>query len=399
MFDKCIVFANLKSHELTRKQMMKLADKISHWEEAKIISAYQGQAILEYEKRIGHPKFFLSVILLSVFSISIGVIALISANWPNIPRLVKLSADILILLGLAGGIIRAKNSHRRSLTEGLLWAYSLMIMGSIGLISQVYQLQGDIYNAISLWGLLSFALVLMSRQICFGFFWAILSLSSWFYALENHAEWFRDFIDFWSQNYALGGWLLLLILLWGTAQQTKKIHEPFAQALKACAYVYFAFVLIDCDFGWFFNTSTSHVSGLTYWLCGAALVVLIGFYVWNKKHHTDTLMTQFLLTLWGYGAIMEAFSFWGSSRELVGCLLTLIIIGQGIYYCFRRQLFRPANILIMLMALRIFIAFLQVFGNLINTGLGLIGVGILFLLLGYIAKKFMFYNCPRGEHE
>lgn len=36
---------------------MKLGDKISKWEKEKIISAFQAQAILEYERRAGRPHF------------------------------------------------------------------------------------------------------------------------------------------------------------------------------------------------------------------------------------------------------------------------------------------------------------------------------------------------------
>ena len=377
---------------------MKLADKISHWEQAKIISAYQGQAILEYEKRIGHPKFFLSVVLLSIFSIGIGIIAIISANWDNIPKLAKLSADIILLLGLALGVIWANQTKRNTLCEGLLWAYAIMLLGSIGLIGQIYQLQGDIYSALSFWGVLSFPLVLISRRGWLSIIWALLSFSSWYYVLEHNAEWFRELIKFWHNNYVFGGWLLVFVAILCVSQILIKHQAQLAQTLKVWCYVYFTFVVVDSDFGWFLTTSVSHVSGLTYGLTGAALAVLIGFYLWNKKHQTDTLMSQFLFVLWGYSAIIELVPHYLLKSGVLGFILTVSIIGQGIYYCFCRQLFRTANILIILLALRIFIAFLQVFGSLITTGIGLIVGGILLLTLGYLTKKFMVYNCPRGEN-
>ena len=48
---------------------MKLSDRISKWEKEKIISAFQAQAIMEYEQRTGRPRFFAAVVLLSIFCI------------------------------------------------------------------------------------------------------------------------------------------------------------------------------------------------------------------------------------------------------------------------------------------------------------------------------------------
>ena len=129
------------------------------------------------------------------------------------------------------------------------------------------------------------------------------------------------------------------------------------------------------------------------------MLVLIGFYRWCKNNKADIFMSQCLLILWGYGAIRELVPSDLLSHEVLGFMLTALILGQGIYHCLHHQLLRPTYLLILLLALRIFVGFLQVFGNLINTGIGLIGAGMMFLLLGYMAKKFMVYNSPRGEHE
>ena len=378
---------------------MKLTDKIKAWEQAKIISAYQGQAILEYERRIGHPKFFLSVVMLSIFSISIGIIAILTANWDSIPTMVKLSADMLLLIGLAIGIIYGQATHRKVLTEGLIWGYSLMIMASIGLIGQIYQLQGDIYSALSFWGVLSIPLVLMSSQVWFGVFWGLLSINAWFEFLRANTNWFGALINFWDKNYPIGGWLLLFVSILGIAKLLINRQEQLSKSLKILVYVYFIFVLINCDFGWFFRTSGLQASALIYGLMAIFMLVLIGFYRWCKNNKADIFMSQCLLILWGYGAIRELVPSDLLSHEVLGFMLTALILGQGIYHCLHHQLLRPANLLILLLALRIFVGFLQVFGNLINTGIGLIGAGIMFLLLGYMAKKFMVYNSPRGEHE
>ena len=54
---------------------MKLSDKISKWEKEKIISAFQAQAILEYERRAVRPHFFAATVLLGIFCIGLGIIA------------------------------------------------------------------------------------------------------------------------------------------------------------------------------------------------------------------------------------------------------------------------------------------------------------------------------------
>ena len=78
--------------------------------------------------------------------------------------------------------------------------------------------------------------------------------------------------------------------------------------------------------------------------------------------------------------------------ELSGFSLTAAILGQGIYLAWKYRSASVMNKLVILLALRIFVVFLQVFGSLMTTGFGLLGGGILFLVLAAATKKFIVYN-------
>ena len=97
---------------------MKLAKKLSEWEQIKLIDEKQKSAILAYESRQGKNRLPFILSALAVFCIGLGILSLIASNWQEIPDSLKLSADIL-LLGLivftteVNGILRRLSSAMR----------------------------------------------------------------------------------------------------------------------------------------------------------------------------------------------------------------------------------------------------------------------------------------------
>lgn len=84
---------------------MKLAKKLSEWEQIKLIDEKQKSAILAYESRQGKTAavYFERF---GRFCIGLGILSLIASNWQEIPDSLKLSADILLLGLTAVGAYR-----------------------------------------------------------------------------------------------------------------------------------------------------------------------------------------------------------------------------------------------------------------------------------------------------
>ena len=371
---------------------MKLSDKISKWEKEKIISAFQAQAILEYERRAGRPHFFTATVLLSIFCIGLGIIALISANWQQISTSIKLAADFILLAVVGWGIWFSAQKRYEIWTEGLLFGFSLLVMGSIGLIGQVYQLQGDIWKALLFWNVLTLPLLGICRKILLPMLWVPLFLTSAVAVLDEETEWFGELTHFLENTYPASLWFGGFLLMAYLYVIVKPCCRPVAEAFKNWMFIGIALMIVCYDFlGAEFHHPywQSHCFPL---LAMIAFIFLLGFYVLVRFKKDGEIVGRFLLTLWGFSILYAFLPSRGILMELSGFSLTAVILGQGIYLAWKYRSASIMNKLAVLLALRIFVVFLQVFGSLMTTGLGLLGGGILFLALAAATKKFIAYN-------
>ncbi len=131
---------------------MKVSD-IDRIHEAGLISAEQRGAIIGHFKLDRETNKLL--VLLSILGgilISAGIILLVASNWQSIPRLVKLVAGLMLMLGAHYAGARVKQSDRYPvLGEALHLIGSGLFLANIALVGQVYNLSSRPPNAILLW--------------------------------------------------------------------------------------------------------------------------------------------------------------------------------------------------------------------------------------------------------
>jgi len=86
-----------------------------------------------------------------VLAIGLGVLAMVATNWAEIPTWAKLAADLL-LIGLCSAFVFVAWQRERAWPReiGALLMFGL-VLGSIALIGQVYQLQSDPWQALVTW--------------------------------------------------------------------------------------------------------------------------------------------------------------------------------------------------------------------------------------------------------
>ena len=89
--------------------MSRLNNRLTLWEQNRLIAPEQKQLILDFESQNKTPHLPYAVFMLGVFVTALGIISLIAANWEEIGGGVKLTADFILLAVLAGGIMRAQN--------------------------------------------------------------------------------------------------------------------------------------------------------------------------------------------------------------------------------------------------------------------------------------------------
>jgi len=71
---------------------VRLERQVQRWQEAGLIDATTAERIIAHERRASRPVLLLAIGGLGAFTISVGLISVIAANWGDIPRFVKLLA-------------------------------------------------------------------------------------------------------------------------------------------------------------------------------------------------------------------------------------------------------------------------------------------------------------------
>lgn len=360
---------------------MNLASKLSDWQKHQLITAEQQQQILDYENNVKRPILFYSLLFLSAFCIGIGFIAVIAANWETIPAAVKLFADFILLIAVAWGIWTLREQGKVLLSEGLIILYALLIMASIGLAGQVYHLPADGLSAVLFWSVLSFPLLLLCTKPFFPGIWLpgfIWSLSDKLYEYS----WFERIMDaLFSRNYHFAIWLSLWLLS-TFYRLIKQLPRPaWQQAWRwwtvtafVCATVFFDMFNVNA-------LSISHSVGWPYW--GAALLLLAALWLSDRKK-TYWPATYALAVTWGYSMLGKAFPAAEGMASAAMIIALLAIVSSYAYCTHQTRLFNVATVLI---ALRLFGIYLEVFGSLLSTGAGLIVSGLVFLGLAGLWQK------------
>ena len=130
---------------------VRLERQVQRWLEAGIIDAATAERIIAHERRASRPVLLLALGGLGAFTIGVGLISVVAANWGDIPRLVKLLAMLGLFGANAYGLVWARSRPYRWVTDALALAYFALTLASIALVGQTYQLGGEPYQALLLW--------------------------------------------------------------------------------------------------------------------------------------------------------------------------------------------------------------------------------------------------------
>jgi len=124
--------------------------------------------IVAHYKLQDAPNRFIAIIaVIGGVLVAAGVILLISANWDDIPRGVKLITGLALMLGshAAGWWIRTRHADFHKTAEAFHLVGSVLFLADIALIGQVYHLSSRPPNAILVWwvGIAPLAWLLRSK--------------------------------------------------------------------------------------------------------------------------------------------------------------------------------------------------------------------------------------------
>ena len=101
----------------------------------------------------------------AAFLIGLGIIALVAANWEQIPNNVKLGGAVSLMVVNAFAVIISMKFKKNILTQVLCGVFAALIMAVIGLIGQIFQLRSDVSGACLLWAMCAWPLFLITPRL------------------------------------------------------------------------------------------------------------------------------------------------------------------------------------------------------------------------------------------
>lgn len=390
---------------------MKLSKKLDIWLEHRLIDKQQYQRILAFEgeQSSGSHWFLYGFLILGAVTTGIGVISLIANNWAAIPATVKLGIDFLLLIAIALGIYRLHTSDHSVWFEVLLVAFQVLVLASIGLISQIYHVQGEIYTALLVWSVITFWVSLYARQYFSPFLWVSLfmiglswSVLDWQVTLLEGRHW-------WSVDRPLN---LLFVFTVFTSLLLSHL------ALKLQRYNFASSFQL-----WFLVSGLASLiyADLLYWamqwestpdaLMIPAYLVAMGFMLHTYLRKTLPLYNRLLIIIASVLFLLLFRPEWllltGSDDSLLKELFApVLIISILLLYALhvgsmgRKTLF---NITTFLIGVRFLVVYFEVIGDLAMTGIGLIisGLAIIAVTYGWYRSRDALHAWVkrRGWHE
>lgn len=235
---------------------MSLKQKTKNWVAQNIITPEQAQNILDLEKQHNSHIFAKISLALAASLIGLGISLLVAANWEKLGEIAKLLGNFTLFSAFIASAYYAIVHRKTGLREVMLILCAIMVGVSIGLIAQVFHLQGGWASFALSWALLSLPFVLFSRNLALNSAWWLLFASSWTWNGKLWAYLINNIDEHWWFN------VLLIIVCGILATISYLIHQRTKQHSKLAHGL---FLLILC---------------LTY-----VLVWHLGI-VWGDTHHS-----------------------------------------------------------------------------------------------------------------
>jgi uncharacterized membrane protein len=185
---------------------MRLDRRLERWRAADLVSADQAAAIRAFEAAHGTSATLWVVwglLAAGGVAMAVGVIAIVAANWKEIPDAVKLAACGLLMLGTLAGAWRASRSAHTWPRDLFLLLHALLPLAMIGLVAQIYHLTGPAWRTMLLCAALALPVVALASRslhtdLLLGYL--VIGVAS----LVDDVEWLRRIFV----TSRVGGWHL-----------------------------------------------------------------------------------------------------------------------------------------------------------------------------------------------
>lgn len=183
-----------------------------------LITSQQIENIISYyQTNSDNSKLWKRLSIIAALLIALGIILVISANWAAIPNFIKIAVNFILFLVLIYADYYFITKNKKNLSEFFLVMSFFMIAGTIGLIAQVYNLDGGWFSFARFWMFLAIPFVLLSKTFLINILWLLLLFNSFpesFYnRLHDIYSYFVSTLLPFSKAYNISIFCILLYLL------------------------------------------------------------------------------------------------------------------------------------------------------------------------------------------
>lgn len=372
--------------------------RIEQWRETGLIDEATAARLLAHETADEKGGFHGALTLIGAGAVALGVAALVAANWDLLPIWLKLGTHVG--LNVALGVWAASMAERRpggAGAESLLIVLSGSSLAFIAHVGQSFQLQGDPFTPMAVWLALTAPFtVALGRSLAVRWLFTFGVGSTLMAALEVYGHALYE-----AQALAASAALVLATAyaapLWlrGFAAAPLWNRHFSGIALAALALA----TPLVAELGW--RLGGADLDELAPEAIRGALVASVGLalagagVVWRAGK--DPTSVGALAGDWRFAVFVAASPLYALAPYLTGGSESPVAAGVAfcLYWLAVAWFAHAANRLayyrlaVVLVAVRLFAAFVEAFGGLLMTGGGLVLVGLLFLGMGWATQRLL----------
>lgn len=363
---------------------MSFDGRLARWVSAGIISAEQAERIAAFELAAldrdrpapvePRPMLLYAIAGLAALAIALGLVSIVAANWDDIRPPTKIGLDLALVATIGLGVWHWER-------RGIGWARETaivilygLVLASIALIGQVYQLGGEPHEALLAWSVLTALLMTRAHSGFAGTVWILGLQATW----ATWAVWLAEQHD--APTLALGtiDWAPLLCLGLGRLPPLRRVRPALAAALESIGATELLLCATLGTFAFYENTASEPwADAYPAVAVSVALTVAIALGILAELPERLLLVTCTALAhvpLFVSTGDLEL----AAAASFVG--LWLMVAWTAHHARDARML----NVATAMIGLRIVAIYFEVFGTLLDTGLGLVSGGLLTLGLVWL---------------
>ncbi len=388
------------------------ARRARRWEKASLITPEQAKAIIAFERERQGKRFLRGLMALALFAIGTGVLSIVASNWVHTPGAVKIGAHFLLNAIAAVTMWKAARDNNKWWREGATLLFLILNLTLIALIGQVFQLGGSWSHALALWMLISSpAVFVYGESFINALPWTIGALAAIGF---NLFDVLKDMSDLNGFLGALAASLFtpLILMAGGMNIKLTSVRPQWSVVLFRIGALILASSATLASFWWYGDTSELHktLASTGSFGTGYAEMLAVCFsaflaaWAWFRLSHRGGKIdvTGLAFVIGSLVSSILPLVLMAGEHHFLGAIHFVIywaflgVIGHRLGY---EQLVSNA---ISLITLRIIIVYIELFGGLFTTGVGLIAGGVLLLLTlraaRYLKETLKQMSVDGGEH-